>query len=257
MAGSLSRGRGRALGSLAAACLFGLAVACAAPTSSAGFGVPATMPPDGPYRLAMAPAQRYAHLDRTECEDELTQRGIAFRRVDSARGVLMPERLDGPLHGVTYRSELAPAARAVSPLEIVDCRLVLALDDFAAQLAAHDVVEVIHFSIYRPPPARWPLGRVASRHPGGLAIDAESFVKRDGTKLDVLRDFHGRIGARTCGAGTGPNPATPEGLELRRIVCDAVDAKLFNVALTPDFNWPHRNHFHLEVTADARWFYLR
>ena len=65
----------------------------------------------------------------------------------------------------------------------------------------------------------------------------------------VERDFHGRIGAPTCGAGTGPNPATPEALELRRIVCDAADAKLFNVELTPDFNWAHRNHFHLEVTA--------
>ena len=74
-------------------------------------------------------------------------------------------------------------------------------------------------------------------------------MKRDGTTLVVERDFHGRIGAPTCGPGAGPHPATPEALELRQIVCDAADARLFNVALTPDFNWPHRNHFHLEVTA--------
>jgi hypothetical protein len=204
----------------------------------------------------LAPAQQYAHLGRAACEAELAQRGIAFTRVDSARGVLEPVRLGGPLHGVTYHSWEPPAQWATSLLEIIDCRLVLALDDFSAQLATHDVVEVVHFSMYRPPPLRWPSGKIASRHPGGLAIDVASFVKRDGTKLVVEHDFHGRIGAATCGPGTGPRPATPEALELRRIVCDTADAKLFNVTLTPDFNWPHRNHFHLEVTADAKWFYV-
>jgi hypothetical protein len=237
-----------------------MAIASVSPGLQAGFGAPRGMPPEGPYRLAIpapAPAAIYARLDRDACEAELAGRGIAFTRVGSARGVLEPVRLGGPLHGVTYRTALPPAQRPTSVLEIVDCRLVLALDDFAAQLAAHDVVEVVHFSMYRPPPARWPAGRIASRHPGGLAIDAATFVKRDGSTLMVERDFHGHIGAATCGPGTGPHPATPEALELRQIVCDAVDAKLFNVALTPDFNWPHRNHFHLEVTADARWYYLR
>jgi hypothetical protein len=242
------------------ACLFALAIACAAPASSAGFGAPGVSPPSGPYRVgappAPPPAVRYGRLDRASCETELGVRGVVFTRVDEARGVLEPVRLGGPLHGVTYHSGLPAAQRATSPLEIVDCRLALALDDFARQLAAHDVVEVVHFSIYRPPSR----GAVASRHPSphdrGLAIDAASFVKRDGTKLDVERDFHGRIGEATCGGGAGPHPATPEALELRRIVCDAADAKLFNVALTPDFNWKHRNHFHLEVRADVGWFYL-
>jgi hypothetical protein len=234
-----------------------LAIACAAPASNAGFGTPRFDPPTGPYRApALSPAERYARLDRESCEGELAHRTIAFTRVDSARGVLEPVRLDGPLHGVTYRSELPASQRATSVIEIVDCRLVLALDDFAAQLAAHDVVEVIHYSMYRPPSSRWPGGKTATRHPGGLAIDAAKFVKRDGTKLVVERDFHGHIGAKTCGPGTGPNPATPAALELRKIVCDAAGAKLFNVALTPDFNWPHRNHFHLEVTANTKWFYL-
>jgi hypothetical protein len=205
----------------------------------------------------LAPAARYAGLDRAGCEDELARRSIAFRRVDQARGVLEPVRLDGPLHGVTFRTALPSAQRGASPLEIVDCRLVLALDDFAEQLARHEVVLVVHFSMYRPPSARWPRERVASRHPGGLAIDASSFVKRDGSKLEVERDFHGRIGLPPCGPGRGPNPATPEALELRQIVCDAASARLFNVTLTPDYNWAHRNHFHLEVTADARSFYLR
>ncbi len=236
------RGRGLALGTLVV-----VAMACAATPAGAGFGGPPGSPDE-------TPAQRYGHLDREECESELTARSIPFAQVDEARGVLAPVRLTGPLHGVTFHSSVAPAKRASTPWEIVDCRLALALDDFAVQLHAHDVVDVVHYSIYRPPSNQWPADRVASQHLGALAIDAASFTKSDGTKLDVEHDFHGRIGSTTCGPGASPMPATDEALELREIVCDAAQAKLFNVALTPDFNWAHRNHFHLEVAAGARWF---
>jgi hypothetical protein len=231
--------------------LVGLGVACAAPVSHAGFGLPVQ---PSPRDVVDVPAERYAQLDRTACERELARRSIPFARVDEARGVLAPVRLTGPLHGVTYRTALPAAERASSPWEIVDCRLALALDDFAAQLANHDVVEVVHYSVYRPPSPRWPAGRVASRHPGALAIDAATFVKKDGQTLAVERDFHGRIGAPTCAPAGAPRPATAEANELRKIVCDAAEAKIFNVELTPDYNWAHRNHFHLEVTAGARWF---
>ncbi|HEY1957869.1 MAG TPA: hypothetical protein VGH28_19750 [Polyangiaceae bacterium] len=199
-----------------------------------------------------APAIRYGSLDRTSCEAELDRRHVPFTRVDEARGVLAPVRLTGPIHGVTYHSALPASQRARSPYEILDCRLVLALDDFSQILAKHDIVEVIHFSVYRPPSPR--VQTLAHQHAGALAIDAGWFKRRDGSVLQVQRDFHGRIGAKTCGPGTGPWPATPEALELRHIACEAADARLFNVELTPDYNWPHRNHFHLEVTPQARWF---
>jgi hypothetical protein len=232
--------------------LIGVAVAGASPMSHAGFGLPR---PAAPPPVVDEPAERYAQLDRAGCESELARRGVPFSRVDEARGVLAPVRLKGPLHGVTYRTGLPEAERTASPWEIVDCRLALALDDFAAQLSEHDIVEVVHYSVYRPPSPRWPSGKIASRHPGALAIDAATFVKRDGQTLAVQRDFHGRIGAQTCGpTGAAPRPATAEAMELRRIVCDAADAKIFNVELTPDFNWAHRNHLHLEVTAGASWF---
>ena len=231
-----------------------LGIACASPESLAGFGAPRVVPDVVPPSADDAPALRYGRLDRVACEAELERRSIPFTRVDEARGVLAPVRLRGALHGVTFHTGVPEADRSSSPWEIVDCRLALALDDFAAQLAKHDITQVIHFSIYRPPVASWPGGKLASRHPGGLAIDAGVFVKRDGTRLQVERDFHGRIGAHTCGPGTGPHPATPEAVELRSIVCDAAQAHLFNVELTPDYNRPHRNHFHLEVTAGVAWF---
>jgi hypothetical protein len=233
-----------------------------APPSYAGFGlppalrpVPATLglEPPRPERYASESAtpQQYGSLEPAACEAELARRAMPFARVDEARGVLTPIRLTGPLHGVTFTSTEPAAQRADSPLEILDCRLALALDDFAGQLATHGIVRVVHFSMYRPPPRGWPVAKTASRHAGALAIDAAAFIKDDGTKLDVLHDFHGRIGAPTCGAGAGPHPATPGALELRQIVCDAVGSRLFNIALTPDFNWLHRNHFHLEVKAGA------
>jgi len=198
------------------------------------------------------PAQRYARLDKTACEAELTTRGISFAS-ESVSTVLAPVRLTGALHGVTFHSALPAAQRATSAMEILDCRLVLALDDFSAILARYDVVDVVHLSVYRPGRAKTIPAR---QHTGALAMDAAIFVRRDGSKLQVERDFHGKIGAITCGAG-GPSPITPEATALRGIVCDAANARLFNVLLTPDYNWAHRNHFHLEVTPGAGYFLVR
>jgi hypothetical protein len=219
---------------------------CTIAGSSAAAAVPPVILP------IEAPAQRYAKLDKTACEAELTKRGISFKS-ETASSVLAPVRLTGPLRGVTFHSSLPAAQRTTSPYEIFDCRLVLALDDFSVILNRYDIVSVIHFSVYRPPPAKFapPVGK---QHTGALAIDAAVFVRKDGTKLTVEKDFHGRIGANTCGAGTSPWPVTPESVALRGIVCEAASARLFNVVLTPDFNWAHRNHFHLEITAGAAWY---
>jgi hypothetical protein len=105
--------------------------------------------------------------------------------------------------------------------------------------------------------SRWttsPRSCRSSRHDGALALDAGRFTKQDGTVLDIVKDFHGAIGAKTCGEGAGPHPATDKAIELRAILCETVTAHLFNVVLTPNFNKPHRNHFHLEVTAGVKWF---
>jgi hypothetical protein len=227
-----------------------LSTGCAHPRGTFAWSAP-VLPVTDP---TATPAVRYARLDRPSCEAELARRGVPWRRVDEARGVLAPVRLAGPLHGVTFHSGIPARERVTSPFEIVDCRLVLALDDFAAMLAPRNIVEVVHMSMYRPPSRRWPIGKMGTRHDGALAIDAGTFVKQDGTKLVIEKDFHGRIGSSTCGPNAGPDPATPAALELRDIVCDAADQHLFNVELTPDYNAPHRNHLHLEVTPNVRWF---
>jgi hypothetical protein len=198
------------------------------------------------------PAVRYARLSPAACEAELASRHIEFVR-ETADAVLAPVRLTGPLHGVVFRTDQSARARPDSPYEIADCRLVLALDDFAEILGRHDIVEVRHYSMYRPPKT-WSDDKPGSRHTGALAIDAGRFIDRSGAVLDVDRDFHGAIGAKTCGDGAAPRPATPGALVLRAILCEAAERHLFNVMLTPNYNRPHKNHFHLEVTAGVGWF---
>lgn len=203
--------------------------------------------------IEKTPAYRYGQLSRAACEAELMVRQIPFTR-ESARGVLAPIRLAGPLHGVLFRGDGTEQEWTKSLHEIVDCRLVLALDDAAEILKEHGIIEVRHYSMYRLPETSWPKGKAAPHHMGGVAIDAGRFLKRNGKVLDVDKHFHGKIGAKTCGAGAGPRPATADALELRRMLCKLVARHIFNLVLTPNYNAPHKNHFHLEVTPGRKWF---
>jgi len=200
---------------------------------------------------AESPVHHYAALSQDDCEAELTSRGIAFQR-EPTKGVMAPVRLEGALHGVTFRTNV----KRETIWDIADCRLVLAIDDFAKILVEHDVVTVVHYSMHRKAPDKWPEDKLGKQHIGGLALDAARFIKKDGSYLDVNDHFKGRIGAKTCGP-KARKTKTPEAKELREIVCAAVEQGLFNVVLTPDFNRAHRNHFHLEVMPGVEWQLVR
>jgi hypothetical protein len=203
-----------------------------------------------------APSMRYAKLDQANCEAELKRRAVAFVRGEPTAGVLAPVRLRGPLHGVTIHSALPAAQIAKSPLELFDCRLVLALDDFAVLAAKRDIVEMIHMSAYRSRAAGGCTPKyVGQQHCAALAVDVGTFKKRDGSVLSVEKDFAGHVGSVTCGAASHP-PATPSGRELWGLICDAADHALFHVILTPNFNAQHFNHVHLEITAKAEWMLI-
>lgn len=171
--------------------------------------LPGAASPTPASHAGMPVASKYASLDRASCEAELGKRRIGFDRVGEARGVIAPLRLKGAIAGVDFHSMLPTAQRRTSPYEIYDCRLVLALDDWARVLARHDVVEVVHYSVYRPPPAKAVLNGPGRRHSGALAIDAAIFKLRDGTTISVEKDFHGRIGSKPCGAGAASSAGLP------------------------------------------------
>ncbi len=211
-----------------------------------------------PIRRADAPNYRYSRLDRDTCEAELSRRGVPFVRGEPTEGVLEPVRLRGPLRGVLMQTGRPPKEREKSIYEIFDCRLALALDDFAVLLARRDVVEMLHINAYRPKSQNGCTARYwGLQHCAALAVDVAYFKRRDGTVLNVERDFHGRIGRPLCAGGEGPTPPTPAALDLWSFVCDAAQRALFHVMLTPNWNAEHRNHFHLEITPDAGWMMVK
>jgi len=201
-----------------------------------------------------APNERYAAMDKAACQAELVKRNVAFADAGPTIGVLAPVRIRGALSGgVTIHSLLPEAQRDRAAMEIFDCRLVLALDDFSAAISKRGVVEMIHLSAYRPRSQNGCTPKYdGKQHCGALAVDLAEFRRKDGTSLNVQRDFHGKIGSPTCVRRAGGSaPGTPT--ELWSIVCDAADKATFNVMLTPNYNAQHFNHVHVEVTPEAAW----
>lgn len=159
------------LGFLAAA----FALAGAAPARAFS---PYLVVPD-PAVAEASPAYRYANMSDDEALAELDRRKILYTRLDATAGVRAPVRLTGRLHGVNIHSSLPPEQRVVSMFEILDARLALALDDFAAVLERHDIDEVVHYTMYRPnvaptahgaeedPEAGRPAGRSRASHAAG------------------------------------------------------------------------------------------
>jgi hypothetical protein len=199
-------------------------------------------------------AFRYANLSDDDALAELRRRGIPWTPATPPMpGVRTPIRLLGPLHGVNIHSTLAEAARATSVFEILDARLAIALDDFTSLLAKHDVVEIVHYTMYRPPSELSADPKNQIRHPAGLAIDVGGFRKRDGRWLAVGLHWPSAIGQKTCGEGAREH-WTREARELVSIVCEAKDHRLFHFMLTPDFDAAHADHLHLEIKPGARSF---
>ena len=211
---------------------------------------------------ASAPSYRYANREKGAGFAELDARHVEYVKLDEAPGVLAPVRIPNGVGGVRYHTGIPAAERATSPWEVFDCRLVLALDDFSKILTAHGYVEAITFSGWRPPGKHWPKDRLATRHPGGLAVDIKALRKPDATDetatLDVTADYHGEIGKPSCGPNAQePTPPSARATELRAIYCEAVAARLFTSMLSPNHDRPHHNHFHLEVTPSVTWRLIR
>jgi hypothetical protein len=223
-----------------------------APAAS-GAPSPAAAPAAGLPDPRSTPSFRYGALDAAGCARELAARGIVTAPAarELAPAVEAPLTIAAALRGVEVRGVGLASTRGGATYAVLDCRLALALSDFAEQLARRDVVAVEHFCMHRPRAAK-ATGK-PSQHELGLAIDIGAFVKRDGTRLEVKRDWRGRIGAAPCQPVADEGPAAAE---LRAIVCEARVAGLFTVMLTPNANAQHADHLHLDITRNATWSLL-
>lgn len=184
------------------------------------------------------------------CYAALRNAGVAFARVvEATPGVRWPIRLQGPVRGVFFEQLDRDKTFAV-----LDCRLALALLDWAPTLRRAKVRRVFHYSMYRPG-ARVGGSGAVSGHAHGMAIDAAKFELDSGVVLDVLHDWEERK------RGQSPCPVRRDesgGSRLmRRVTCEAVDKALFQVILTPHYDKAHANHLHLERKLDVDWMYVK
>jgi hypothetical protein len=194
-----------------------------------------------------SPASRWVSLSPQQCLAQLARRKLGVSRVRGpAVGVATPVRLTGPIGGVRF---VTPGGK--SPYGILDCRLALALSDFAELLKRHEIVEVRVDNMYRPH-AHLPGKSKPSQHSFGLAIDMTRLKRADGGEWVVERDFQGAIGEPVCGAGARARPElSSDASALRDFICEVARSGLFHHILTPNHDAAHHDHFHLDIARGA------
>ena len=202
-----------------------------------------------PEKPEALPAMRYAALSRAQCVAEVKKRKLPFKPGPAIGTVDTPVRLTGPLRGVRF--EFAYASNKKTKADVLDCRLLLALDDLAGIAAEHSIATLRYNSIYR---RRGASRKGGVRHPAGVAMDVIELVKRDGQLLNVEHDFESAgVGAPTCGERAKKTTA-PKASSLREFICAVDRARLFNLLLTPHYDRHHKDHVHFEVRRGIRWF---
>jgi hypothetical protein len=203
-----------------------------------------------PAAVETTRAFEYAAMSPELCLLELEERGVAYEEVEGFPRVAAPVRLLGPLHGVAFVQSYFPPPEDETPGTVLDCALALALDDLAAVAARLDIVEIRYLSMYRPGPAAH-----GARHPSGRAIDIAEVVVADGAAYTVAGHFLGRVGSETCGPGAAaPRHDHPGAWLWRDLMCEVDGLRSFNLILSPNHDWGHRDHLHLEVRSGVRWF---
>ncbi len=199
-------------------------------------------------RGGLSPSRLHGGVSKVACLRELQRLRIPFVVAKKRWPIWLPVRITGPMFGVTYKSMYFKSR------PLVDCQFALGLFRAAKIFQRFGVVQLRYTSTYRPPPRRrW---RTVGHHPQGLAMDINEVVFKDGSKLVILTDWEKYYG--------GPNNCvgsvkTPKGALLRRIVCALEMAHIFRRIISPDSDYPHRNHWHIsgarvgEAFVRSRW----
>ena len=162
-------------------------------------------------------------------------------------GVDDPVTVKMPINGVRYRYVTLAAPRTTW---FMDCEMAKTLARNAPILREREVVEVADIGLYNyrcinhagtPPNCTYGM----SEHSWGTAIDRAGFKTRNGNFYSVLN--HWVIdgdGVGTCAAKT----ENDKDAFLHDLICAEWRDNLWNIALTPNYNSIHRNHFHTDLT---------
>lgn len=196
--------------------------------------------------------RRKAGDEGARCYRALRRGNVKFARLarSKARGVKYPVRLKGRVGGIAIRGGGKPNA----PTNYLDCRLVRKLRAWAPILRRNGVVAIDHYSVYRKNAVVAGTRKVSS-HASAMAIDVARFHLKNGTEVDVLKDWKDkRKGADPCKAR--PRESRKAKL-MRRVVCRAARKNIFHVVITPHYNKAHHNHLHLEIAGHDRSTWMR
>ncbi len=204
---------------------------------------------------ALFPAKYLLALDDDGCRTTLARVPLELRSAPPTRGVREPFQLRGGLEGLGFRPSWSQG-RADPSLEVVDCRLLLALAGAAPIFHRHGVRGIVYLSAYRSPRGDLEASIRKSRHGAGMALDVGILEREDGSRWDVARDFPKALGRPPCEERqASPASGSPE--ELRSLVCDLALSGLFSVVLTPNHDEAHRDHVHVELNPRVPSVYLR
>ena len=227
-------------------------------TATAAQALPAEPVPSDDAEVEVAPvpegldADAILALTPDECRAQLDAWKIPYEVPDDPPvSIDAPIRFTGPVVGVTF----AIPWTATNGNDVLDCRLGVALAEWAVLLRERKVVEVRLYSFYRHGARHGVTAARAqgqlSQHHYGLAIDARWFVLDGGEVLDVAADFVDPGTDDTCSGASDDAEASV----LLDIYCTAWSARLFHVQLSPAHNREHANHFHLDVGgANGGWY---
>lgn len=253
--------------------LWGAAGSPATLSSGVGAGAaPFQQPIPAVEVLLKGPASSYGNLAPAECNRRLSAAAghEAFVKVGPSNGIAAPYRVVGPILGVNF---IVPPKK--SPFGVLDCRQALLWLELAPILVSHGVVSVQIDNFYRNH-ARVRPGR-KSQHAYGLAADVTAIVFGplsepttsktgaaipDGSgRADVEDDFLGQLGQAVCGPEARIIPKSDSDVaqlaratRMRNLVCDLARRGAFHHILTPNYNQAHRNHLHLDLQRDNKWF---
>ena len=200
--------------------------------------------------MHQGPATKFAQLSESGCRAMLKDSDIeAEKWTGAAPHVASPFRLLGPIRGVDFR---VPPKKSV--FGVVDCRMLLVLEQLSDTLDRHGVKEIRIENFFRPG-AHLPSSKKRfSQHAHALAADIVSITLRDGRKFTVSDDFGGKMGEPLCGPEATLHEPLEASLIWRNLICDIASQGVFHHILTPNYNAAHQDHIHVDIRRDEKWF---
>lgn len=189
-------------------------------------------------RSAVREADRAAlGVDGIDCVQWVRAHGGTIRRAEDfraerPRGARQRCTVDDP---VIFGGQVG-SVRYDHEEMLMACPLARAMVEMSWILEARDIVEV---EVGRPYSCRTiRRRRILSQHAHGLALDVEAMTDSEGRRYVFLDHWERRV----------EEPVTEEGRFLREFLDAVIEAEIFNIILSPEYDRAHERFLHLDLS---------